>query len=922
MSKTRHTSLTPPPAQRTGATPPPADQSAPPATGQRRRSPSRGRSRVWRGRGEIVVQREVVREAGGSCGASLVFPMLKRGEYTNWAMVMEVNMQAAALWDAIEDDAVPRCEDKQALATLLRSTPPEMHPMLIGKGSAMAAWEAIRLQHQGNDRVRDMRVRRLRTEFETITFKEGERIEEFGLRITTLAATLRSLGDRCNDEKVVLKFLSVVPSRLMQIAFSMETMMNPTTLTVEEVVGHLRAVEERLDAEETGASSGGQLLLTERQREERKRQGRPSGAGGSAGHRDRGNGSGAKKAGQVQQKSTPVPGAGGDAERDKCRYCGKKVSPAGDGPRSQDAGPPSPPQPTTPSQSVDKDDAGLAGFVSPPPEAEDEHLDAADEPAAPHRYRRVLDLIDPDAENPGQAERLLLTPSGEPATLAEAEGDVAWRQAMCDELASIEENWSWTLTDLPPGKRPIGVKWVYKLKRDAAGNILKHKARLVAKGYVQRPGIDFDEVFAPVARLDSVRLLLAVAAQHRWEVHHMDVKTAFLNGEMGEEVYVCQPPGFINTDNSSKVLRLHKALYRLRQAPCAWNTKLDAVLLSLGFTQSASEHAVYVPGETNTRLLLGVYVDDLVVAGACTDAIVSFKHEMCERFKMTDLGLLTLYLGIEVSQAPGEITLKQSAFAAKLLEKAGMADCNRVHVPMEPRLKLSKESTNPPADITLYRSIIGSLRYLVHTRPDISFSVGMLSRFMEAPTSEHLSAVKHLLRYIADTIDHGCLYTSTPDGASLFGFSDADMAGDIDDRKSTSGTLFFYDNCPVSWKSQKQKVVSLSSCESEYIAAATAACQGVWLGRLLGDLLGAPPLVAKLNVDNKSAIQLCKNPVFHDRSKHIEVRYHFIRSCIENGTVTVQHIGTEDQLADALTKALGRVRLQKLREKIKIVEVK
>jgi hypothetical protein len=346
---------------------------------------------------------------------------------------------------------------------------------------------------------------------------------------------------------------------------------------------------------------------------------------------------------------------------------------------------------------------------------------------------------------------------------------------MQDELTSIEENQTWSLTDLPRGKRPIGVKWVYKLKRDAAGNVLKHKAHLIAKGYVQRPRIDFDEVFAPVARLDSMRLLLAVAAQHKWEVHHMDVKTAFLNGKLGEEVYVSQPPGFIDAGNSSKVLRLHKALYGLRQAPRAWNMKLDAVLVTLGFKQSASEHAVYVRGEAESRLLLGVYVDDLVVTGACTGAIDSFKHEVCERFKMTDLGLLTLYLGIEVSQTPGEITLKQSAFAAKLLEKAGMADCNRVHVPMEPRLKLSKRSTNPPVDVTLYRSIIGSLRYLVHTRPDISFSVGMLSRFMEAPTTEHMSAVKHLLRYIAGTIDHGCIYTSAPDGANLVGFSDADM---------------------------------------------------------------------------------------------------------------------------------------------------
>ncbi|KAM0863375.1 hypothetical protein ACQ4PT_044625 [Festuca glaucescens] len=414
----------------------------------------------------------------------------------------------------------------------------------------------------------------------------------------------------------------------------------------------------------------------------------------------------------------------------------------------------------------------------------------------------IRDFLNPDEENPGRAERLLLTPTSEPAALAEAEGDEDWRLAMVDELQSIEENQTWSLADLPPGHKPIGLKWIFKLKRDADGHVLKHKARLVAKGYAQRPGIDFDEVFAPVARLNSVGLLLAVAAQFKWEVHHMDVKTAFLNGDLGEEVYVTQPPGFVDGNNSSKVMRLHKALYGLRQAPRAWNTKLHAMLVSLGFVRSASEHAVYTRGEGDSRLLLGVYVDDLVITG--------------------------------------------SAFAAKVLEKAGMADCNAAHVPMEPRLKLSKRSMNPPVDVTLYRSIVGSLRYLVHTRPDISFAIGM---------------------------------------------------------------------------SQKQRVVALSSCESEYIAAATTACQGVWLGRLLGDLLGSATLVADLHVDNKSAIQLCKNPGYHDRSKHIDTRYHYIRDCIEDETVTVEYIGTEDQLADILTKALGRIRFQNLRERIGVINL-
>uniref|UniRef100_A0ACD5X227 Uncharacterized protein n=1 Tax=Avena sativa TaxID=4498 RepID=A0ACD5X227_AVESA len=577
--------------------------------------------------------------------------------------------------------------------------------------------------------------------------------------------------------------------------------------------------------------------------------------------------------------------------------------------------PEQPEEPATPAAVPATQRAGHGApveFVSPPsgvtPTSED----------GDGRLRRFRTIDNIVAE---YAEELLLVVGEEPATFAEAEPHPAWRAAMLEEMSAIEENGTWELTSLPAGHRPIGLKWVFKLKKNTDGDIVKHKARLVAKGYVQRAGVDFDEVFAPVARLDSVRLLIAIAAQQCWEVHHMDVKSAFLNGDLQEEVYVAQPPGFVREGQEGKVLRLRKALYGLRQAPRAWNTKLDSTLLSLGFQRIPSEHAVYVRGIGDARLLLGVYVDDLIVTGASAREIAKFKIEMQGTFKMSDLGLLSYYLGIEVKQTPGEITLGQAAYAGKLLEKAGMGDCNPVHVPMEPRLKLSKESSNPPVDVTFYRSIVGSLRYLVHTRPDITFTVGYISRFMEKPTTQHMATVKHLLRYIAGTRNYGCRYVKDKDGGKLIGYSDSDMAGDIDDRKSTSGVLFMLGRNPVTWQSQKQKVVALSSCEAEYIAATTAACQGVWLGRLLGDLLGKKDDIATIFVDNKSAIQLCKNPVFHDRSKHIETRFHFIRECVDDGKINVEYIGTEDQLADILTKALGRIQFQNLRERIGIVDI-
>jgi Reverse transcriptase (RNA-dependent DNA polymerase) len=350
---------------------------------------------------------------------------------------------------------------------------------------------------------------------------------------------------------------------------------------------------------------------------------------------------------------------------------------------------------------------------------------------------------------------LCLLGEEEPTSYEEARTDSAWRKAMEEEISSIQENATWRLVDLPENLKPIGLKWVFKLKKDTQGRIIKHKARLVAKGYVQKHVIDFDEVFALVARLETIRLLISVAAQKGWQVHHMDVKSAFLNGELEEDVYVLQPPGFEMKGEEHKVLKLYKALYGLRQAPRAWNSKLDKSLKALSFERCLLEHAVYTRKEGN--LIVGVYVDDLIITGGSIRDIDKFKSQMKGLFSMSDLGLLSYYLGIEVCQTPTRTTLNQSGFAKKVLEKCGMKDCNSTQIPMEPRLKLNKDSLEPPVDVTLYRSIVGSLRYLLHTRPDLAFSVGMVSRFMEKPTMEHMAAVKHILRYVKGTLNFGCV---------------------------------------------------------------------------------------------------------------------------------------------------------------------
>ena len=527
----------------------------------------------------------------------------------------------------------------------------------------------------------------------------------------------------------------------------------------------------------------------------------------------------------------------------------------------------------------------------------------------PIRYRHMDDIMKDtrrvELEKKFAEEEAMLIVTEEPSCYREAAGLPEWENSMDKEIEAIKKNSTWSLVKLPAGHKAIGLKWVLKLKKNSEGEIIKNKARLVAKGYVQQQGIDFDEVFAPVTRLDTVRVMLAIAANRGWQVHHLDVKSAFLNGELQEEVYVTQPEGYEVKGKEFLVYKLYKALYGLRQAPRAWNMRLDKSLKELGFTRCTQEQAVYIRGKNCSGVIVGVYVDDLIVTGKDPAAIVEFKQQMLDEFDMSDLGLLHYYLGIEVTQGNGKISIKQSTYAKKVLEQFGMMECNPTKYPMEPKAHLQKDGAGHPVDVTEYRRVIGCLRYLLNTRPDLSFAVGVASRFMERPNVMHHKAVKQILRYVKGTIHLGLVYGRGGGTEEITGFTDSDMAGDMDDRKSTSDMTFYVNECLVAWNSQKQKTVALSSCEAEFMAATSAACHALWLRSLLAELLGAEPKAVKMFVDNKSAIALMKNPVFHGRRKHIDTRFHFIRECVEGGQIIVEFARTEEQRADLLTKALS-----------------
>ncbi|GJV80979.1 ribonuclease H-like domain, reverse transcriptase, RNA-dependent DNA polymerase [Tanacetum coccineum] len=422
-------------------------------------------------------------------------------------------------------------------------------------------------------------------------------------------------------------------------------------------------------------------------------------------------------------------------------------------------------------------------------------------------------------------------------------------KAMKDELDSINRNNTWRLTSLPPGHKAIGLKCVFKTKKDAAVKTIKHKARLVAKGYIQEHGIDFEEVFTPVARMETIRLLLAIAANNKWQVHHLDIKSAFLHGTYNEE------------------------------APRAWNIKLDNTLKSLDFKKCALEQAIYTRTERDSILLVGVYVDDLIITGTPKREIDKFKDQMKEIFEMSDLGLLAYYLGIEVTQSGGDISIKQSAYARKILKEAGMLESNETIIPMDPGTRLMKTAEGTMVNSTEYRSLIGCLRYLLHTRPDLSYSVGLLSRFMQEPKEQHMKAIKKVLRYVKGTKDYGITYKHNG-GNKIYGYSDSSYGVNTQEGKGTTGIIFYYGESPISWSTQKQATVALSSCESEFIAATAAATQALWLKRLLSRLTHSDEEKITILVDNKLAIALIKNPVFHGRSKHIDTKYHFIKECV------------------------------------------
>ncbi|KAM7494813.1 hypothetical protein LguiB_029422 [Lonicera macranthoides] len=497
----------------------------------------------------------------------------------------------------------------------------------------------------------------------------------------------------------------------------------------------------------------------------------------------------------------------------------------------------------------------------------------------------------------------------DPCTIQEALSSLdadLWQEAINDEMDSLESNRTWHLVDLPPGCKTIGCKWILKKKLNPDGTVDKYKARLVVKGYRQRENVDLFDTYSPVTRITSIRVLIALASLHDLVVHQMDVKTAFLNGELEEEIYIEQPEGFIITGQEQKVCKLDKSLYGLKQAPKQWHEKFDELIIANGFRINESDKCIYYKTENNACTIICLYVDDLLIFCSNIHVVNNVKSMLCENFDMKDLGEANVILGIKITKTEKGLSLDQSHYIEKTLRKYNYSDCKPACTPYDPSVKLFK-NTGDSVRQTEYASIIGSLRYATDcTRPDIAYAVGVLCRFTSSPSIEHWHAIERVMRYLKRTMDLKLHYQKFP--AVLEGYSDADWNTLSEDSKATSGYIFCIAGGAVSWKSKKQTILAQSTMESEMIALAAASEEASWLRSFLADtpLWDRPIPAVLIHCDSTAAIAKVQNRYYNGKKRQIRRKHSTVRELLSKGVVRVDYVRSEKKLADPLTKGLTR----------------
>lgn len=503
----------------------------------------------------------------------------------------------------------------------------------------------------------------------------------------------------------------------------------------------------------------------------------------------------------------------------------------------------------------------------------------------------------------------------DPRSIKEAQRSIYWAQwlaAIYEELEALKAKGVYEDVDvLPPGRQAVDCKWVLHIKRDSSGRIARFKARLVARGFTQIPGQDFTYTFAPVARWDSIRILLTIGASRDMELRHIDIKTAFLNGPLTEEIYMKRPDiagvGF---------WRLRKGLYGLKQAGRTWYLEFDSKYQLLGFKRCEADWSVHTRSKPPDQSLSATSVDDILLGSSSTKESDDVTAGLKTHFDITDNGPVEHLLGclVERNRKRGCIMVSQPAYTESILRFFDMEGCNSVQTPLPGNGRLSIDDcpkSDKERDLLKkeqYCTLVGKVMYLATTtRPDIAFAVRELAKFMSNYGHKHVLAAKHLLRYLNGTRSLGITLGNIDQPYPLFrGFTDSDWASG-EDRRSISGYVMMIGDSPVAWSSKQQAVVALSSCEAEYLACTHAACQIIWMRQLLGEL-GFPQKEATvLFCDNNGTIACTHDPHQHTKMKHIDIRAHFIRDCVNNRTIDVIRVPGKENVADIMTKSLQRI---------------
>ena len=447
---------------------------------------------------------------------------------------------------------------------------------------------------------------------------------------------------------------------------------------------------------------------------------------------------------------------------------------------------------------------------------------------------------------------------------------------------------------------------------------------MVAKGFMQKYGLDYQETFAPVAKMNTVRLLLALAAHRGWTLQQYDVKNAFLHGDLTEEIYMALPPGYsslVSSTPASVVCRLRKSIYSLKQSPRAWFARFTTAMRTRGYRQCNGDHTLFFRHSTSGGVvILLVYVDDIIITGDDTSTIGDLVLYLGSEFAIKHLGLLRYFLGIEVAYSSDGLFICQRKYTIDLLQELGKEDSRPLPTPIEANHKLGADENEALVDPGSYQRLVGKLIYLTHTRPDIAYTVGVLSQFMHTPRVSHLHAAHRVLRFLKGTVGRGLLFRRHS-GLDLEVYTDADYAGSIVDRRSTSGYCTFLGGNLITWCSKKQKVVSRSSAEAEFRALAQGLCEALWITRILRELRCPVSSPVRLFCDNKSAISIAHDPVQHDRTKHIEIDRHFIKEKLESGRFCTPYVPSADQQADIFTKGLHALRFEELCDKLGVENI-